>query len=436
MKWSRFNILFKSSRNEYFLYNSSTNCFFKIGESFYHQLKKVEMDPASIEELSVEEKEYLVDRKVLVGPTDDEAVLLKMKLLKYRKSFINSQLGLVVAPTLACNFACPYCYERNLPVQVMTEEKEDELIDFIKKYEQKMKGVSLCWHGGEPLIAFRNIQSILKKIKERTALPLIRHSMVTNAFLFTPEMCDFFNESKLNYVQITIDGPREIHNRNRIHKSGIPTYDVILRNIDMITRRMPECLVGVRVNIHNGNKEEFPVLYKELSERWKGANLIIYPAMVLGQSTGCDVSCLSSHEKSRFFIDMYEKEGIKNIDFNPSVETGSCSACFNDCFIIDPQGLLYKCWSDVGLKDRVIGNLKDGVSNWLIVSEYMINSDKFADPKCLECKIFPICKGGCNRFRIEHKYHQEPYDVCPVSETGLNKYLEIIYEQRKEGKMC
>lgn len=430
MKWSRFNVLFKSSHNEYFIYNSYTNCFLKISQPFYNQLKTLEEAPDCLQELSPEDREYLTARKILVGPFDDDNVVLQMRLLKYKRCFINSELNLVVAPTLACNFACPYCYEKNLPSDVMSEEKEDELIEFVKRYEQRSKGINLCWHGGEPLIAFRNIRSILQKLKERCSLPLLQHDMVTNGFLFTPEMCDFFNEYKLNFVQITIDGSREIHNCNRVHKSGQPTYDVILHNIDMLVEKMPACRIIVRVNIHNGNKEDFPVIYKELSARWKGANLFIRPAMVQGENSGCSVSCLSSHEKARFFIDMYEKEGMK-IDFTPAVELGSCTACLNDSFVIDPEGMLYKCWSDIGLKDWVVGDVKEGVSKWKIVSEYMINSDKFADPKCLECKIFPICKGGCNRFRIEYKYHQEPYDVCPVGEHGLDKYLEIIYEQQK-----
>lgn len=152
-------------------------------------------------------------------------------------------------------------------------------------------------------------------------------------------------------------------------------------------------------------------------------------------NTGCNVSCLSPHEKSDFYINLYKKYGIKNIEFEPEQRVGSCSASYENSYIIDPEGLLYKCWTDIGLKDRVIGNLKDGVQNWQFISEYLLNSDKFVDSKCLKCKMFPICGGGCNRFRVENKYHNVPYDICPTDEEGFAKYLEIMYENSKIENM-
>jgi uncharacterized protein len=62
----------------------------------------------------------------------------------------------------------------------------------------------------------------------------------------------------------------------------------------------------------------------------------------------------------------------------------------------------------------------------------MVNSDKFIDDKCLNCRVFPICEGGCNRFRIDKNYLHIPYNVCPIDENGLTNYLKIIYEQAKK----
>lgn len=434
MKWSNFNFLFVSSANESLLYNSRMNSFLQISESLYNVLKLIEKGD-SLSLLPDNIIEYLRERKVLVDLNEDDSYIMQSKYLKCKRAFLNTSLGLVLAPTLACNFKCPYCYENNLPAITITEEVQDHLIDFINRHTTKVDGMALCWHGGEPLIAFKAIKSIIDKIEKKSEIPLLRHEMVSNGFLFNHEMCDFFRDSHLNYVQITIDGMREVHNRNRIHKLGIPTYDVITDNIDMILSEMPDCKVGVRVNIHNGNKEDYPNIHNELTNRWKGKNCVVRPALVIGQSTGCNVSCLSPHEKSDFYINLYKKYGIKNIEFEPEQRVGSCSASYENSYIIDPEGLLYKCWTDIGLKDRVIGNLKDGVQNWQFISEYLLNSDKFVDSKCLKCKMFPICRGGCNRFRVENKYHNVPYDICPTDEEGFAKYLEIMYENSKIENM-
>jgi uncharacterized protein len=109
---------------------------------------------------------------------------------------------------------------------------------------------------------------------------------------------------------------------------------------------------------------------------------------------------------------------------------GSCSAIYENHYIIDPEGNLFKCWADFGLDDRKIGNLSSGITNWKFVTEYMVNSDKFVDKQCLKCNVFPICDGGCNRFRVDYNYLNVPYNICQIDKKGLAAYLEILYEQK------
>ena len=45
--------------------------------------------------------------------------------------------------------------------------------------------------------------------------------------------------------------------------------------------------------------------------------------------------------------------------------------------MIDPESLLYKCWSDVGIKNRFIGTLETGLNNFDIMSEFIQGSDNF-----------------------------------------------------------
>lgn len=434
MKWSRYNTLFVSDEHEFFLYNSRKNSFFNIDENLYHELKRVEIGIKKAEELPAELLEKLKTDNIFVEEYSDDNYIAQMEYFKRKTSFNSSNLSLVLVPTLGCNFKCPYCYENNLPDVKMKEEVQDKLIDFINSHSQRAKDMSIYWHGGEPLLAFNVIKSILNKIKERSLLPLLNQKMVSNGYLFNQEMCDFFNETQLKYLQITVDGTESTHNKSRIHKSGVPTYERIIKNIDLIVNEMPDCHVGIRVNIHNENKGDYPNIYKELSNRWSGKNCAVYPAFVLSQGECCGVSCLSGCEKSQFYVELYKKHGFKNINFKPQTQFGSCSAIYENHYVIDPNGILYKCWADLEVKERAIGDIYNGINDWAYVSEYTMNSDKFTDPKCLKCSIFPICDGGCNRFRIDNKLYGKPYDVCPVDEAGLIDYLNILYKQQKENK--
>lgn len=68
-----------------------------------------------------------------------------------------------------------------------------------------------------------------------------------------------------------------------------------------------------------------------------------------------------------------------------------------------------------------IGTLEDGITNFDIAERYLLSSDKFSDEKCLGCRLFPICTGGCNKYRMDKNYKTN--DICPISEDMLPKFL-------------
>ena len=428
MKISRFTIIFERE-GLFLLYNTCTQSLFKISETNYQLICKVISGEESINTLPKDLFDFLKTRHFIDDEKEQEAhdFCVKMEYRKRFESFSGRTLSLVIAPTLACNFACPYCYEANLPASIMNEEVEDNIIRFIKSYETTCDKLEICWEGGEPLIGFETIKSLFKKIESKTSLKIKEHLIATNGYLLTPEICKFFNEKKLNLAQITIDGGPETHNKSRMLKTGKPTYDTILQNIDMLTDMIPDCKVIVRTNIHNGNKDEYGDLYKQLSCRWKDKNVHITPAFVLANDN-CIVSCCSSHEKTEFYLHLQEKYHIKSFNLAPKIKIGRCSATVENSYIIAPNGNLYKCWNDIGIDKLCIGNVSEGIKNNTLVAKYIVGSDKYSDAKCLNCKLFPICEGGCNRRRIDNREIGTNYDLCSFDEEGICDHLYEYYK--------
>lgn len=70
-----------------------------------------------------------------------------------------------------------------------------------------------------------------------------------------------------------------------------------------------------------------------------------------------------------------------------------------------------------------IGDVKRVIYNHTIVEKYMLSSDKFTDNKCLNCSVFPICSGGCNKYRMNTSYRTN--DICPLSEEALVRCFNI-----------
>ena len=69
------------------------------------------------------------------------------------------------------------------------------------------------------------------------------------------------------------------------------------------------------------------------------------------------------------------------------------------------------------------------------MSEYIMGTDMFSDPKCLDCLLLPICDGGCNLRRLDYKLKKIPYDVCPIDIENLDILFDMFYEQQLKTKM-
>lgn len=435
MEWSQFNCLFHSKEVGYYLHNTRMLSLVKLDEKSYNKLLKVRDNPNSANTLlDKDDYAYLVKTKVLVREREDSDYINKLEYKRRKESFTSDSLGIILCPTLACNFACPYCYEKDLPNNVMQENIQNQLVDFINKHIGKCKSMTLNWHGGEPLIAFKTIKQIYSKLENEVKLPISHSAMVSNGYLLNEEICTYLSEKKLNYLQITIDGDKKTHNKTRILKNGASSFERIIENIDMAAELMPNCNIGIRTNIGKLNREEYKNLYHELSERWKGKNCNVYHSFVLDNSleTTSDKRCsfeLSTKEKNDFIVELAKNKVIKKKSLYPCLDCSSYTCTDDKAFVIDPEGYLYKCWADVGVKGRSIGDLVTGVTNFDIVSQFIIGSDKFADIKCRKCTYLPVCDGGCNLYRVGYLEKNIPYNVCPINDEGLVKYIETYLDK-------
>jgi len=120
----------------------------------------------------------------------------------------------VIVPTLRCNLACDYCFQRIKNPSDRSDNAETRLnLDAWKSLIDELKpvGIPVIVMGGE-LFLYHEIIGLLQCIREAN-LPL---SIITNGFdlkSFTEELVDI----GVSNIIISIDGPREIHNQVRNH---------------------------------------------------------------------------------------------------------------------------------------------------------------------------------------------------------------------------
>lgn len=334
-------------------------------------------------------------------------------------------------PTFACNFRCPYCYENSLPHTTIEDKTLSDVIGFIHRSGQK--NLSLCWHGGEPLLAFPKIHKFIDLVNQND-IRLLQHSMVSNGYLLDQEKCSFFNQANLGTIQITLDGGRELHDKTRILVSGKGTFDKIVDNVELLFKYAPKCRVIIRVNVHADNIEAYPKLKEILHQRWGDSNYVVNIAFVNDVNQTCKVACMSDKNKVHYLHTLYEKYGIADLNFLPQPQAVGCAATSVNTFVIGPSGELYKCWVDVGRKEKIIGSIYDDRYYNNLLPVYTVGSDMFSDTKCKQCPLLPLCDGGCILRRYNQTHHGISYEPCPVKEEDYVELLELLYET-KNGKI-
>lgn len=107
MKLSMFNVV-EPIEDGILIYNTNSGGILRLNKEYeekYNVLAKNE--PMDDEKL----KSALVQGKMLIGEDEGDEVeklFVENKMMR----FGGSSIGITIAPTMACNFRCPYCYER------------------------------------------------------------------------------------------------------------------------------------------------------------------------------------------------------------------------------------------------------------------------------------------------------------------------------------
>lgn len=421
--WSKYNIFFERE-DCYFLYCPLSNSFAKLSKDTYEYLKgRFENDlPMEDDEL----KETLRSMKSI--DTDDELEIMKIRHLEDLRKFSRKSVSLTINPTLACNFRCGYCFEKEHQNKYMTPEIEDKIVEYVSNCTESNR-VFVTWFGGEPLLGFKTIRSLTGKLmalgKDYEA------GMITNGYLLTEDIARQLTGLKIKSIQITLDGKRDIHDSRRFLAGGGRTFDRIVENIRNCQRIAPEVRISIRVNVDNSNKNDFVDIRNELMGM-DLPNIDIHPGIVQSDETDSACTACNREEVISLLLDLYLKHGLNYIDLFPKNRWRSCVARNIASIVIGPDGELYDCWNDVGDIDRVIGMLGKKPSNIKLHLEYLSGKSQFEDPDCLECRRLPVCSGGCQNKRLKSKNKE---DNCILGKNHMEDFLYMHYIAKQNQKI-
>ncbi len=360
-----------------------------------------------------------------------------------------------------CNLDCHYCYYLDKAEIYGGYEPRmslDMLETCIREYiaANDVPEVTFNWHGGEPLVMGLDFYRKAVELERKYAGDKIIHNTLqTNGTLLNYDIASFFRDNDF-LVGVSIDGPRDIHDKYRKDKGGAPTFDKVLRGIETLYRTGTQFNTMTTVNkASEGRGMEVYNFLKSVGSRYmqfmpvlehikypvgsngkprKGAR----PYIVEPSTEGAEIAMwsVSSMAFGKFMCDIFDywvRNDVGQYFVNQfdaalacwcGAQPGTCvyaETCGGNS-IIEHNGDVYCCDHFV-YPEYKLGNIAGTdlreMMNSPVQTKFGISKRNGLPKKCIRCRYAFACHGECPKHR---------FNRTESGETGLNALCDGYYK--------
>ncbi len=396
---------------------------------------------------------------LFASEAEEEATFLEVCQSSWNDFQLTSPYHYTFIVNSSCNFNCPYCFEPEpLRVQGNTISRGQidaafRIVDSQAAQAQQRQAPDFEIFGGEPLLPSSRpiLEYLLGKISERGYAA----SVQTNGY-YLSSFIDFFAkyQEHIRLVQMTLDGPKEIHDRRRILRGGGETFTRIVSGITELMRKNLDIDIGMRMNV---DRENLPYLesmgeyyesqgwarngrftfiaapvdnrcgtikYQDRLISWQNLFERVFPLSTDSGGGPFDLSVFKIVSYFRHYFATITGNRDAKPRFLPKVVY--CEAAALKSFAFHPDGLIYPCPETVGVKQMAIGEY---------YPKFILNPPKaelwghqtiLHREQCRNCDISTFCGGGCVLTALMQN-NSMSLPICENAPDILQYYLGQIH---------
>ena len=308
----------------------------------------------------------------------------------------------------------------------MSKEVADKTLTWFFEQAKCSKVLNLHLFGGEPLINIPLVEYIVEKCKilEKEYSKKNFINVCTNGTILNEKLLKLIKDNEIG-MQISIDGPKEVHDKYRPMANGNSSYDKLAENMSILFEELDKNTIIPRGTISNAEVDVNDIVKHIIEEMGFNAFFFI-PAMgTEGQSyDNKDLpKYFEQYDKLvETFLDKLRKGEEYNIyPFVTEVDAigkgvrriYGCGAGIGFASV-DIKGDIYPCMRFTNNKEYLIGNIEDGFNE---------NRDKLFErtvynrTKCKKCWARHFCGGACIAIPVENGASMNAYNenTCEVS---------------------
>ncbi len=335
-----------------------------------------------------------------------------------------------------CDLDCAYCYylDKEDLYPGSTFRMSEEILDsFTRQYltSQESPEIVFGWQGGEPTLMgldfFR--RAVAAQARHRPVHTRILNTLQTNGVSLTDEWCEFFLKHDF-LVGISLDGPAPLHDAYRVDKGGKPTFERVMRGVELLRRH--GVAFNVLTTVHAANADHSLEVYRFLRDDVKTRFIQFIPVVeprgegnasarsVTGPAYGVFLRTIFDewlhYDVGRIFVQLFDVALAAWV----GQPAGLCvfeETCGN-ALALEHNGDLYSCDHFVEPTYR-LGNIRERTLPVLVSGEAQRafgRAKKGTLPVyCGACEVRFVCNGGCPKNR---------FIATPDGESGLNWLCE------------
>ncbi|MDF2540588.1 MAG: Cys-rich peptide radical maturase CcpM [Herbinix sp.] len=405
----------------FYLYDRNMNSLLRISKYEYDGIngKDIHIRDAIIKDL--QEKGFCKEGRLEKIEHPD------LKYLKYHLDSNIQQITLQV--TQNCNLRCGYCaYSGNYEQRVhnnktMDFETAKKCIDYGMKHSANTDMISIAFYGGEPLLQIELIKKCIEYINANYPEKEIMYTTTTNGTLLTEDIVNYFESIDFN-VNISLDGPQDIHDKQRKFADGRGSFQLIFKNLQNIKENHPEfykkvtfntvisptsdlkCVKDffkaetvledriIRKNTVSNLGSTTPIVYNDyyyITYRYEFMKVLLN---LIGEIDNSLISPLFSNEISQYKT-FYERLSTRSELPEVAHHGGPCVPGARRLFI-NVEGDMYPCERVSETSDAMkIGHIDTGIDT--DKASELINIGNLTKDECLSCWNLLYC-GMCAAF--------------------------------------
>lgn len=341
-----------------------------------------------------------------------------------------------------CNLACDYCYyleKTNLYNGHSKQMMSETLLErFIQEYiaSQTIPVVSFTWHGGEPLLqSLRFYQKAVELQKKYAGGRAVDNCIQTNGTLLTDEWCRFFRDNNW-LVGISIDGPQRFHDAYRHYGQNLPSFDKVMRGIELLNKYNVEWNAMAVVNNLNADHPlefyrffknigchylQFTPVVERILKQPDGRHLAsslqedgrVAEFSVTPQQWGEFLCAIFDewvrNDVGRYFVQIFDSTLANWVGEHPGV--CSMARTCGHAGVMEFNGDVYACDHYV-FPEFKLGNIYKKTLLEMMYGDFQQNfgADKYNSlpQQCKKCKYLFACNGECPKNRFATTDDGEP----------------------------